>query len=54
MSKLEETKKIKVVALYEYTPKQFEPDPNPQNSILFKPQKAKKETFKLDGIKSKK
>ena len=54
MSELREKKKMKVIVLYEYTPKQFEPDPNPQNSILFKPQKAKKETFKLDGIKSKK
>ena len=33
MSELKETKKIKVVvALNEQTPKQFEPDPNPQNS----------------------
>ena len=45
---------MKVVKLHEWTPKQFEPDPNPQNSILFKPQKAKNETFGLDGIKSKK
>ena len=37
MSKLNETKKIKVVALYELTPKQFEPDPNPQNSLFFAP-----------------
>ena len=32
---------MKIIALYEQTPKQFEPDPNPQNS-LFLPQKAKK------------
>ena len=37
MSELKETKKIKVVALYEQTPKQFEPDPNEQNSPFFAP-----------------
>ena len=41
MSELKETKKIKVVALYDQTPKPFEPDPNPQNS-QFSPKKAKK------------
>ena len=39
MSELKGTNKIKVVALYEQTPQQFEPDPNPQNS-LFLPPKA--------------
>ena len=37
MSELSETNKIKYVALYEQTPKQFEPDSNPQNSLLFAP-----------------
>ena len=32
MSELKETKKMKIIALYEQTPKQFEPDPNPQKS----------------------
>ena len=53
MSELKETNKMKGIALYEQTPKQFEPDPNPQNSLLFCPQKAKKDTLKLDEIKSK-
>ena len=52
MSKLKETKKTKVVALYKQIPKQFEPDPNPQNS-LFLPQKSPKTIPKLDEIKSK-
>ena len=52
MSELKETKKTKVVALYEWTLKQFEPDPNPPNS-LFLPPRAKKITLKLDKIKSK-
>ena len=47
MSKLKEAKKTKVVALYKQIPKQFEPDPNPQNS-LFLPQKRQKKTPKLD------
>ena len=34
MSKLKETKKTKVVALYKMIIKQFEPDPNDQNSLL--------------------
>ena len=29
MSELKETKKMKIIALNEYTPKQFEPDPKP-------------------------
>ena len=33
MPEWKETKKIKVVALYEQTPKQVEPDPNPKNSL---------------------
>ena len=37
MSELKGTKKIKVVALYDYTPKQVEPDPNPKNSLFFLP-----------------
>ena len=41
MSELMETKKMKIITLYEKTPKQFEPEPNNQNS-LFLPQKAKK------------
>ena len=52
MSKLKEAKKTKVVALYKQIPKQFEPDPNPQNS-LFLPPKRQKKTPKLDEIKSK-
>ena len=39
---MEGKKKIKVVTLYDYTQKQFEPDPNPQNR-----------TLKLDENKSK-
>ena len=35
MSELKEGKKIKVVTLYEQTQKQFEPDPNPQNSLFW-------------------
>ena len=45
MSELKETKKITVVALYEQTPKQFEP----QNSLFLQ----KKINLKLDKIKSK-
>ena len=48
---LKKTKKIKVVALYEQTTKQFEPDLNPQNSLFFAPT-PKKITHKLDKIKS--
>ena len=43
MSKLKEAKKTKVVPLYKQIPKQFEPDPNPQNSLLI-PEKAKDNT----------
>ena len=54
MSELKETKKMKIIALYEQTPKQFEPDLNPQNSLFLPPKKAKKKpTLKLDKIKSK-
>ena len=49
MSELKETKKVKDVALYEQTPKQFEPDINPQNS-LFLPQKSQSTTLELDKI----
>ena len=41
MSKLKEAKKTKVVALYIQIPKQFEPDPNPQNSLFLRPKKPK-------------
>ena len=47
MLEWKETKKIKVVALYEQTPKQVEPDPNPKNS-LFCPKSPKN----LDKIKA--
>ena len=40
MSELEE-KQIKVVALYEQTPKQFKHDLNPQNSLFLPPKKPK-------------
>ena len=42
MPELKETKKMKIIALYEQTPKQSEPDPNPQNSRFFAPKKLKK------------
>ena len=42
MSELKETKKMKIIALYEQTPKQFEPDPNPQNSLFLCPKKPKR------------
>ena len=51
-SELKETKKIKVVALYEQTPTQFEPDPNPQNNLFFLPKNIKI-TLKLDKFKNK-
>ena len=41
MSEMKETKKMKIIALYEWTPKQFEPVPNPQNSSFFAPQSQK-------------
>ena len=34
MLELKETKKMKIIALYEWTTKQFEPDPNPPNSLF--------------------
>ena len=37
MLELKETKKMKIIALYEWTTKQFEPDPNPPNSLFFAP-----------------
>ena len=49
MSELKETKKMKIIALYEQTPKQFEPDPNPQNSLFLQ----QKINLKLDKTKSK-
>ena len=45
MSELKETKKMKIMALYEETLKQFEPDPNPQNSLFYAPKKQKKMPF---------
>ena len=51
MSELKETKKMKIITLYEQTPKQLEPERNNQNS-LFLPQKAKKIALLLDEIKS--
>ena len=51
MSELKETKKIKVVALYQYTPKQVEPDPNPKNTLCFCPKKQNK--IPLNKIKLK-
>ena len=51
MSELKETKKIKVVALYEQTQKQFEHDPNPPNSLFFAP-KSQKINLKLDKSKA--
>ena len=53
MSELKKTKKMKVIALYEQTPKQFEPDPNPQNILFFYPKKPKKNNLKLDKFKNK-
>ena len=41
MLELKETKKMKIIALYEQTLKQFEPDHNPQYSIFW-PKKSKK------------
>ena len=42
MSEFKETKKMEIIALYEQTPKQFEPDPNPQNSLFVAPKSQKK------------
>ena len=52
MSELKEKKKMKVMSLYEYTPKQFEPDPNPQNSLLFYPKKPKKKPLNQMELKA--
>ena len=41
MSEWKESKKIIVVALYEWTPKRFEPNLNPQN-VLFDAPKSQK------------
>ena len=41
MPELKETKKMKIIALYEQIPKQSEPEPNPQNSRFFAPKKLK-------------
>ena len=37
--RIEGNKKMKIIALYEQTQKQFEPEPNPQNSLLFGPKR---------------
>ena len=52
MSELTETKKVKVVALYEQTPKQFETDPKPYNS-LFWPHKSQKRHINQIRFKAK-
>ena len=51
MSELKEIKKVKVVALYEQTPKPFEPDPNPQKSFFFATKKHEK-SFELKKLKT--
>ena len=51
MSEMKETKKTKVVALYEQTPKQVGPNPNPKNSLFFAPKSQKKSTLELDKAK---
>ena len=51
MSKLKEAKKTKVVPQYKLIPKQFEPDPDPQNSLILPPKKPKKRS--LNYMKSK-
>ena len=43
---------MKVVELYAQTPKQFEPDPNPQNS-KFWPPKSKKQPINWIKLKAK-
>ena len=48
MSELKETKK-KSFVLFEQTKKQFEPDPNPKNSLFLQ----QKINLKLDKTKSK-
>ena len=48
MSELKETKKMKIIALYEYIPKQFEPDQNLKISYSFSLKSQKKITLKLD------
>ena len=50
MSELKVTKKMKVVALYDKTPKQFETDPNPQNNLFFA---SKSKKIPLNQIKLK-
>ena len=47
MSELKKKKKMKISALYELTPKQFEPDHNPQNSLYLCPKKPKRNQIKL-------
>ena len=50
MSESKETKKMKIIALYEQTLKQFEPDPNPHNSLFFAPKNLKNIALLLDEI----
>ena len=50
MSELKETKK-KVFAQYEQTSKQFEPDPNPKNTV-FAPKKPKKRPLNQMKLKA--
>ena len=50
MSELKETKKMKIIALYEYTPKQFEPDPNPQNILNHNPNPMKAQFLPIFNV----
>ena len=50
ISELKETKKMKIIALYEYTPKQFEPDPNPQNILNHNPTPMKAQFLPLFNV----
>ena len=52
LSELKETKKMKIIALYDQTPKQFEPDPIPKNSLFVCPKKQK-EKIPLNQIRIK-
>ena len=52
MSELKERKKIKVVSLFEQTPKQVEPDPNPKNSLFLAPKSQKELRLKQIKLKA--
>ena len=41
---------MKIIALYEYTPKQFEPDPNPQNILNHNPTPMKAQFLPLFNV----